>query len=431
MKHYAIPLLVAFLLLPAAIVSANRLSTIGFELNTLANGIEVTDHGTSCDSGGINSSLVSSPVHSGNFADDYNITSANFGCDEYIFANNNAGSTTVRAYIYVSSLPTVRGDILDVTGNGAMYGGLSIDTDGSLGIMDCDNNGCQYVADSATKITTNTWHYLEIRLESTTTTELITGRLDGTTFQTDSHSTGTNCTNCLSEAVWGFNIFEPVAGDGTVHLTYDDIAINDTNGNNSENGYPGASNDILLVPEAAGDANLWHKSNFNVGDSNNWNQVFAVPPPATTGGTYLVASTTAANDFYSMIASTTIPCGSTINMVSTFSRFARGATTPGAFKTQIKKTTGGTVSQGTAVTPVAATSTNAAANPRTPQLTLYSDPDGSAWTVNEINSTIQVGAADTTAGAGAIHLSAIDAYVDYVPGSCGGGSSGWGYEILI
>lgn len=385
-----------------AIVSAERLDTIGVEMNDLTANTEFSLNGifsTAADG------ATTTNPHSGNYALKFNEQgAAQFSWMAYKYRSAaTAASTTVRAYIYLNQTFGAAQEIFTLANEtpGSLYS-LRLNASNQLCMFDSVPNQIG----SCTAITTGTYHYVELATDGAST-EI--GRLDGVTFAQSNAVTG----GAISRVYFGCAFAASCKSD----TWYDDIAINDSTGSN-QTFFPGAGNELLFFPSAAGDANTWHQGTgkFPIGTTNNFNFVNNFPIATGQTGRWLVASTTVANDFYAVVASSTVPAGSTINTVQVLSRHARGAATPGAFKVQIKKTTGGTIAQGTAVTPVAATSTNAAAAPFNPQLTQDLDPDGSAWTATTIAS-MQIGAADTTAGAGAIHLSGVYAYVDYVPGA--------------
>lgn len=401
MRKISAIFIAATLLLPS-LAAAERLDTIGVEMNNTTADVEFSLNGIF--SAAADGATTTNP-HSGTYALKFNEQGgAQFSWMAYKYRSAaSAASTTVRAYIYLQTVYAATQEILTLANEspGALYS-LKLNASNQL----CMFDSVPTQIGSCTAITTGTYHYVELATNGAGT-EI--GRLDGVTFAQSAGVTG----GAISRVYFGCAFANSCKSD----TWYDDMAIDDGTGSN-QNFFPGAGNELLFFPNGDGDAHTWHQGTgkFPIGTANNFNFVDQFPIATGQTGRWLVASTTADNDFYAVIASSTVPAGSTINTVQVISRHARGAATPGAFKVQIKKTTGGTIAQGTAVTPVAATSTNAAAAPFNPGLTEDLDPDGSAWTATTIAS-MQIGAADTTAGAGAIHLSGIYAYVDFVPGA--------------
>lgn len=386
------------LILPLPALAA-RVNTIGVELNSMTAAAEFSLNGLfSAAADGATTTKTHTGVYSLKFNEQ---GTAEFSWMAYKFLSAaSAATTTARAYIYLNQTFGATQELMSFANESpGQLASLQLNASNQL----CLTNVTPAQVGSCTTITTGAWHYIELSTNGSTN---VFGSLDGTVFA--SGFTGTE-TGAISRVYFGCAFAASCKSD----TYYDDMAINDGTGAN-QTWWPGSGNEVLLRPMGTGDANTWHLSTieFPIGTVNNFTFLNQIPIATGQTGTWLIGSTTAASDFYTAASSSTVPDGATVNVVQILSRHAFGAATPGAFKVQLKKTTGGTVSQGTAVTPVAATSTNAAAAPYNPQLTLYADPNGAAW-VASTTATMQIGAADTTAGAGAIHLSGIYAYVDY------------------
>jgi hypothetical protein len=122
---------------------------------------------------------------------------------------------------------------------------------------------------------------------------------------------------------------------------FDDLAINDSNGS-FQNSWPGDGAVIRLKPNAAGDASDW---------TNDYTAVDEVTPDE---GTTLVASKTL-NHIYDYDIEDThsaLTPGSTINVVQVGVRYnGASGSANSSFVTRIKASSGGTVEEGTAITP--------------------------------------------------------------------------------
>ncbi len=384
---------------------AARLNTIGFELNTCTADVELTR----CDEGGTVTTISSAQAHSGTYSMRAN-TSSSFSGGEYDFSAGT-GVAFLRAYFYVVSYPDSNSTLVWFqSSGGSLSGGAFMNSSGQIGVSYYLTTNPTYGAVLSAAVSKNVWHYLEVKVDSTVNNQqVVTVRLDGT--QIDSEN-GTRAlgTNVNAQALLG--TFGMGNESGTQDVYYDDVAINDNSGA-SQTSFAGPGNVIRLSPSAAGDANAWIRGGADSGA--NWSQVDETTPNDITD--YVFSTTLNNEDLYNMTDSG-IGASDTVNVVQECIRF-RGdnAASEPTFKGEIEKTSGGTLSQGSAITPNSTTwRSNANASPFNPTLTLYNDPDGAAWTKTTLDS-MQAGVKLTTDSTNNNQVSDIWVYVDYTPGA--------------
>lgn len=370
-----------------------RLWSCGFELNSAANGVEYDTNG------GATSTIVSTTVHGGTYANQINLTISAV-TNTHQFASSNINQIYARIYFNFVSFPTTTHNIMRLSDTTtAVICAINMSSAGVASLIDKLGN----VIGSASAITTGSWHYLELFMNATPASgsRVITGRLDGTQFATSSNRTSTQLA-AAAAVNWGF-----MAGNATTKFFVDDIAINDNSGS-FQNTWPGAGQIIHLRPDSAGDSTQWTPDT-----GSNFARVNEIIPDDATS---FVSDALISNiDLYNCAASG-IGASDTVNVVSIGGRFnnpTADATTN--FKFEVEKTSGGTLSQSSSITPNSTTwKTNAIATPFVYPLTTYQDPDSSAWTQVTLD-TMQIGVITGTIGVFGVQLSTIWALVDYTP----------------
>jgi hypothetical protein len=370
-----------------------RLFQSGFELNSITTDMEwSTVSGTA--------SIVTSPVRSGTFAGRTNPTAGTgfFRYHPYAADQNIAGF--LRPYLYVAGLPAANTTVvrfLDALNNPTAQ--LRLTASGTLILLTA---GGTQIGSASPALSVGTQYRLELGCNATTATGTLAARVDGTQFAAGNNSI---------QGSWSRFLVGPVVS-ATCDLIWDDVALNDDSGS-VQNSWPGPGRVIHLVPSGTGDANGWSNTANGAGSSTNWQLVDDVPPNDATD--VVQAGVAATSDLWRLTASG-IGASDTVNAVQVGVRLRNNvadATT--AAKAQIIKTSGGTVAQGSAIVPNSATfATNAPAQPRTPTLVTYADPDGAAWTQSTLD-TMQAGVQLTTAGTNRIQVSALWVSVDYTP----------------
>lgn len=386
-----------------------RLTSIGFELDTLTNGVEIT---TNNFGSGTAPTIVTSPVLAGGFAMKHTASATNSSC-MYQFSSGGIGVAFIRVWFYVPSVsgyPTANCTILDLGTAAAAYGGIFMNSSGQLGINYNVGTTSTYDTVLSSAVSQDTWHYLDLKIDtSTANSQVVTGMVDGTLINTKT-GTRTLAANSLTLGVWGTGLRE----SSTFTIYSADIAINNNTGS-FQNSYVGNSRLIRLSPNAAGDSNSWKNTTQGAGSTTNYTLVDEVTPDG--GTTNIRTHTLNATDMYN-VTDSGLGSGDTVNVVSVgavFNDAAADAVT--AFKLQIEKTSGGTIAQSATIIPNTTTfNTNATSVPKNYPLVLYQDPDGSDWTNTTVDS-MQIGAIITAAGTNDAKITTIWAYVDYTPSS--------------
>jgi len=403
---------------------AERLDTIGFEQDLDAAELQ-DDGGTFAYEG--------STVHSGYFAEEFN-PSTFYGASMYRFSDSFlVHNKFFRTYFYVKSYPSSINSSSCYTVSGAtgvsliVWGepdtpsftsSVMMNSSGQIGLVDNDLN---LIGSLSSPVSLNTWHYLEI-LENGSTGN-IELRLDGTSVASASGLT-MGFGNSIYWGVDPHDLGSSCADTATMDIIYDDIAINDDSGS-YQNSWPGAGHDSFFVPSVAGDSNQWLKTDSSPGDSNNYSLVNSL---GNASFTHFVASKTLGNtDLYRMASSSPgdiVPCGATVNTVQVGTWFEGSVNgTNAQFAVEAEKASGGTKSQSAPVVPtVTSVNANSVDIPHNYPLTMDLDPDGSPWTYSTIG-TMQAGYLVTTGDASNYARNGyLFAYVDWTPGTCGGGS---------
>ena len=387
-RLYIVIILLLFFTRPA---EASRLWSSGFELNSLAAGVEINNTIT-------NGSIVTSPVNSGTYSWRNNPSGTIVKFTQSFDTSANK-TIFLRLYLRIATQPAINSLLLVSADDISINANFRIRFSGS-GIRIMDSVNTQQGSDVS--LNTGQWYRIEVKCFSNSTTGTLDLLVDGVSMvSTTSNNTG------------GFSFQQIQFGSGAT-LTHDycvdDIAINDANGS-FQNSYPGAGNIIHLHPGGVGDSTQWVRGGTDSGA--NWSQVNEVTPNDATNFVNDVILNE--SDFYSVVTSG-IPAGSTINVVSVGVRFNNDtADVITAFKVQIKKVTGGTISQSPSITPNSTTwKTNAPASPNAYPITLYQDPDSSNWTVGTVNS-MQIGQQSSLIGVFKNQVSTIWALVDYIP----------------
>lgn len=388
-----------------------RLASIGFELGTLTSGIEITTHGFT---GSVLSSISTTQVHSGTNSSAFTAT-AQRGTDDYQFSSG-AGTAIARGWFYFTGNPGGNCTLLEFGTASVSIGGIYMNSSRQLGTVYFNGTAFTYDTTVTSALTLNAWHYLEVKIVATATNvQSITTRVDGLIIR-NIIGAQTLAANAMTLAVWGafcLTTDNGGTGTGTIATFYvDDIAINDNTGT-SQTDWPGNSSFIKVSPSGAGDSNTFAtQTGGTAGSANNFTRVDETPPDDAT--TFNGSNTTSQSDLYAVSLGASLPNNAIINVVQVGVRYrASVASAESAFKVQIEKKTGGTVSQSAAITPTSTTfTTNANAVPLNPPLTLYKDPDGNTW--DPLNATNwQIGMIISTGSTNRADITNVWAYIDY------------------
>jgi hypothetical protein len=373
----------------------------GFGLGSLATAVEVTT-----SSGTLSVQSTVTRPGSAAFALRVNPVNAAGFVRYHVYATDQAIVGYQRFALRIDTLPsasTTIGRFLD-TGNNPT-GQIRLTTAGRLQLWTA--SGVQVGSDSAVLTSGDgSWHVIELKTDATGAGAL-EARLNGTSFASGANS---------AQGSWSRVLIGIIGTNATADLYFADWALNDVAGT-AQNSWPADGRIIYQRPAAAGDANAWAITNNAAGGTNNWTLVDETPPNDTTD--FVQSGTLNAEDMYAVTASG-IGAGDTVNAVLVGWRgrnnVADAVTTA---RLQVKKTSGGTVAQGSDLLPNSASfATNRHAEPRNYTLISHAAPDGAAWTQATLD-TMQIGVKITAAGTNRIQITAIWAAVDYTP-SAGG-----------
>ncbi|MEO3860873.1 hypothetical protein [Acrocarpospora sp. B8E8] len=375
-----------------------RLWQCGFELGTLSANVEITATlGTTA--------LSTTTVRTGSRALRIATTNTTSSVRYHVFSSNQAVAGFQRVYLFVASLPSATTYIcrfLDTANSST--GSIRLTTAGRLQLMTA--NGNQIGSDSDI-LATNTWYMVELGTDATGSGTL-EGRLDGVSFASGANS---------SQGDWARITLGVITTNATADLFFDDWAINDASGS-AQNSWPGPGGILHLIPNGDGDSHGWSNTSNAAGSANNYQLVDESPPNDTTD--LVQTGTPDATDMYAL-ADSGIGASDTVSVVAVGLRLRNNTADPtAAVRTQIEKTSAGTIAQGSAiVSNSTAFATNSPVEPRNYSLVTYADPDGAAWTQATLDSA-QAGVKLTVANAQRIQVTALWVSVDYTPNVGGG-----------
>lgn len=376
-----------------------RLWQCGFEENFAGN-IEFQASNLGQSAGTISSTTK----HSGTYGYRANSVSPNGLSNSFQFLSAASnGPYFFRVYLNIASAPSAISSAIAVYNlvGGGPFGRIRVATDRTLELWDSAGK----IGSSSAALTLNTWYRLELKYFNNTGSGKLEldGRLDGTSFA--STTTSTNVA-AIGLVTWG------MLSGVTADIYIDDIAINDSTGS-FQTSFPGDGNIIHLRPNAAGDANSFATQvGGTAGSANNYTRVNEVTPDDAT--TYNGSTTVNQEDLFNVDASG-LTTSATVSVVMIGGRFAdiTAADATAAFKFEVEKTSGGTISQSAAIIPNSNLwSSNALVNPFLYPLITYQDPDSAAWTSTTLDS-MQIGYKLTTANTRVVAITAVWASVDY------------------
>jgi len=398
-------LFIAFVLMAPASASAARLDTKGYELNSTTDQMEFT----------LNSSVSVSTtnVRTGTYAGRVNAAAGFWR--QHVAATNQTTTGFISVCVYIVAAPNASTQFLRWSNiSNTAVGNITMTTSRTLVLLKSD--GTQ-IGSASSAIPLNTWTCVELSNDASTSPGTLTGRIDDGAGNWTTFATGANS----NQGQWARALWGNVTGAQTTNdMYFDDVKINDSTGS-AQTSFPGNTKVIYLRPNAAGDANGWTRGGSDSGA--NWSQMEETPPNDITD--YVLSTTLNQEDLYNM-GNSGLASYDTINLVQQNVRYrADNAASNPTFKVEVEKTSGGTIAQGTGITPAATTwFTNAGSIPENPTLTLYQDPDAVNWTSTTLDS-MQTGIKITTDNTNNINATALWTAVDYTPGTppAGGGST--------
>lgn len=258
---------------------------------------------------------------------------------------------------------------------------VTIDNSGVLRLYD----ETSIIGSPSSALSLNTSYYLEMLFDRSPAagSHVIRARINGVEFA--GSATRNVTTSGVAAYQTGLNIQSEANTAGSVF--YDDWAAND-NAGSFQNTYPGEGRIFNIRPQAAGDNTDW------TGTTGTWADISEITP---NDGTTTLSSNTLnqITDVRLMPTPKQIASTDTINVVAVSVRYAGvGASLNASFVLRVKASSGGTVEESAAVTPVnTGYRTNQPSGTATiPPLVLYDLPGASttAWTKADLDQ-MQVG----------------------------------------
>ncbi len=381
---------------------ANRLFSTGFELNdTLATPTEFEVPATT----GL--SISSTTVRSGTYSLRQNSATASYIQHQWRAANGD-DRVYIRFYFRITTLHT-SGDatLLDIKdSSNATRASIRMNSSGNLKLY----NATVQAGSNSYALSTGTWYMVEMEFNSLRAAgaDTLKARLNGTTF-------ASSAAESLS-TVQRFWLGNCAGTTGTPDFFFDDVAINDING--ESNSFPGPGKIIYLRPNAEGDNATGSRGGADSG--SNWGQVDEVTPNDATD--YYILAVNNILDVNIDAASTGgIGASDKITLVQVGARITGGQGQAATYNLRIKSAASGNVLAGTSIGLGTTTwYTHDDAVPRNYTLTAYRIPTGNEWTAAFLDST-QIGITSTLR---ATWVTALWAVVEYVPASEDDGASG-------
>lgn len=386
-----------------------RLYSCGFELQSAAAGVEFSKSGL--NGGGISTTTK----RSGAASMQINV-SASFSWFGHAFKSAVSNSEAfVRIYVNFTTLPGVTTEIISAYDSVGVsqQACICVTSAGVIQLRQTTPAGTQIGSNGPT-LSTGVWYRIEWDVSGGSGNAIMKAYVDGVNF-----ASSTTATVGTFDAIYLGN----PGTSATMNLFYDDWAINDTSGAN-QTGLPGAGQIEHLKPDSAGDNNGWLvQVGGTAGSSNNFTRVNETTPDDATsynGDTVL----NDVDDHNLAATSSNIASGDTINVVQVGVRYrAIVAATEAAFQLRIKKTSGGTVSSSSAITPNSTSwNTHANAAPQNYALTLYNDPDSNPWTKTNLDTT-QIGYIISSTNTNAANISTVWLLIDSTPVILGNNNS--------
>lgn len=371
-----------------------RLRTCGFELGSVADGVENGLIGT-----GI--TLESTIVRSGLYAAKLSgLVSATRGYVEQQFAAAaDNGPHYHRGYLRPAVFPTAENTIFALVSAGALIVRITLDSSGLLRLYDEDG----LIGSPSAALTLDSWaHRIEVAFDATPAagSDVVRAYLNGAEFAgsaTRSLSVGTHT------AFWGGNLNLEAQTQGTWY--FDDLAINDGTGT-VQNGLPGDGKVVHLNAAGAGDA---------AATTGTFADIDEVPPNDVTD--YIVmGSIIPANYTYQSAASAGIGASDTITLVHVGTRQRAASAAAAAWTPQLKSQSAGTTLDGASVSQNDTTwRTNGDNMPRENfKVTSYVDPQaGGPWTAALLTTAVAgINVTDATPN---LHFTKLWLAVEYIP----------------
>jgi len=332
---------------------------------------------------------------------------------EHQFTSGVVMRTFHRFYIRVDTLPAGASNIYHIGQSGYFPANIQLRTDGTLILRD-SNAAVDLGSPTAFALTLGRWYRIEA--DYTDVAGTLTPGVSAFKLYVD----GVLVSDQMCSNINGFSRVRMGTTNtgGGLDMYIDDIAVNDDTGS-YQNGLPGPGCVVHMLPDAAGDNNLWGTAiGGTAGAANNFTRVNErVPNDSTSYNQTAATGTTTIDDFnMQTAASAGIGTADLVNVVSVGVRGGSDATTTASICTRLKSQSGGTVAESPSVS-VATNgwNTHRATVPRIYYLNSYVDPQaGGPWTAALLNNA-QIGYRTITSQTTTRRVTSLWALVDFVP----------------
>lgn len=357
--------------------------------------------------------LESSVVRSGSYSIKVSATgtSDRDRWDSRFISSNGNGPYYYRMFFRIDDLPDARIDIFGfINDASSRRGSIKLNTDGTLQMWDVVGQ----IGSSSSALNLSEWYRIEMYFYNNTSSGYleISCRLNGTSFASTTTSTNTGGVSRLTLGV----------STSTTNYTcyFDDFALNDSSGS-YQNSWVNDTKIVHIKPNGQGDNNQ-----IGSGLSTNYQNVDELTPDdATTTNTTLSNSVGDIDDYNLEDTTSSIGSEDTINCVSVGIRYAGGSSSNNdSIVPRIKASSGGTVEEGTTITPVSTsynTNKNATDFVSTYDLVLYDLPGASSspWTKSDLDNA-QIGFKKTADSTNGVLVSTMWLNIDYTDNASSG-----------
>jgi hypothetical protein len=379
-----------------------RLWSTGFELQSITAGVEV---GAVTGSPTINTSIK----RSGAASLRVNPTASTAYIQQTVSPTGGDGKRYIRVYVYIATATDALDSIIVLRENTINLCSIRMNANRTLEFW--DEPGSVQIGSDTAALNTGEWYRVEISTSSVSGVQTVEAFLDGV-------SIGSKSISLASPEVVDVIRIGAVTST-TCDLYFDDIAVNDDSGS-YQNSLPGSGKIVHLLPNAAGDNNVWLKSGGGAGTSTNYQDVDEITPDEDTSYLRRTSTGTVVDDYnVESSSSQGISTGDTINLVAVGIRARTTSNTANADREvtlRIKGQASGTV-QSQADIDISNTGyvTNRDLQPRNYQLHAYINPqDSAAWEPSDLDQ-MQIGVQADTSSTTELRVSTLWALVEYVP----------------
>jgi hypothetical protein len=292
------------------------------------DGFDVADYGvkyTIINSGGGYSSTVSTRFGSGRAVQRaYNATGE-------LWRSVPASTTTICgfAFIYTNNYAGFPANFIVLSGDSSTTDHISVVTGDAMNTLWVRRGGTTLF--TVANITTNTWHYLELKTTINSTTGSVELRIDGVSVGTFSGNTKNGGTNNSIDTI-------KLGGSGnntSITITRDDLYILDDTGVAPYNNFLGDVRVYSLSPTSAGSSTQWTPDS-----GSNYAEVNEVPYSAAN---YVQSNTSGQRDTYTLAD---LPAGGVTTVYGVQSNVIAKRTDAGAIAVKPVIKSGATIAYG-------------------------------------------------------------------------------------